>query len=330
MAFKDIKGQKSAVKYLKQVILKKRIPPTLLFLGKKGTGRFLASLTFAKALNCKNAIADSCDKCENCIAIQNNMHPNVKIIGRKEEKIGIDDIRSVVSSSFVPLENGFKVNIIDNSDKSTIQAFNSMLKYLEEPPDNTVNILISEDENSIPETIRSRSVKVKFYPLQAKTIQEILEKKGMDGELAYFVSHIASGGLEELDRLSSEEFLKNRKEFILTLLEFLKNEKTVPELISKWKLLYPDLSQKDNAVKFFNTVSQVVQDILSVSVMQEKENIVNIDFLGYFAEHFSIIRKRTLEQIFDIIKSEKEALLTNANAMYIMMDGIFRIKEVIK
>ena len=330
MAFKDIKGQEFAVNYLKQIILKKRIPPTLLFVGKKGTGRFLTALTFAKALNCENETNDSCDKCDSCVAIQSGVHPNVKVMGRKEEKIAINDIRNMISSSFVPLKNGFKANIIDNADKSTIQAFNSMLKYLEEPPENTVNILIAQDENTIPETIRSRSVKIKFNSLPAKIIEEILKERGISSDRAYLVSHIANGSLNETDRFTSNEFLTNRKEFILAILKFLKNEETVPALLSKWSALYPDLSQKDSAEKFFDTVSQIIRDILLISILKEKENIVNIDFSGYIAERFSIIRKSALEKIFDIINTEKEALLTNANAQYIMMDGIFRIKEVIK
>ncbi len=330
MAFSDIKGQDFAVRYLQSAIRKKRIPPTLLFVGKSGVGKFLTAITFAKALNCKEKEFDSCDRCESCVAIQNGVHPNVKVVGRKEKKISIDDVRGIIGSSFVPLKNGFKVNIMDSADKSTVQAFNSMLKYLEEPPENTVNILIAKNEDTIPETIRSRAVKVKFNPLGAKTIQRILTERGVESEKAYLISHVANGSMEEAERLLNDEVLQSRKEFIGTLLMFLKNEKTVPELVSKWDALHSDLTDRESAERFFDTLYETVNDILLVTVLREKENIVNIDFLGEIAERFFIIRKSALERIFDIISAEKKALLTNANARYIMMDGIFRVKEVIR
>ncbi len=330
MSFSDIKGQDIAVHYLKNILTKERVPPTLLFLGKKGVGRFLTAITFAKALNCKNAYSDSCDKCESCIAIRNNIYPNVKIVGRNTERVGIDDVRSIIISSFVPLKGGFKVNIIDNADKSTIQAFNSMLKYLEEPPKHTINILIAYEESTIPETIRSRAVRVVFRPLSYKLILEILIDKGMDNEQANLIAHIAGGSIDGINDTYTDNFIKLRKNFILAVLHFLKNEEGAVTLLSKWKGLYPTLSPTENAGKFFDTFSTVVRDILLISILREKENIVNIDFLGHIAENFSIIRERTLEKIFDVINSEKKALLTNANPQYIMMDGIFRIKEVVK
>ncbi len=328
MAFSDIIGQGTAVNFLRKIIQKNRIPPTLMFLGPEGTGRLLTALTFAKALNCKNAVLDSCDRCGDCIAIQNNVHPNVKVFGRNSS-IGINDVRNMVSESLAPVNNGFRVNILDNADSSTIQAFNSMLKYLEEPPDNTVNILIAKDIYNIPVTIRSRSVIVRFRPLFAKEMESFLVSKGIEKERALLASHFMNGSLKEWEKFTSDEFLQNRKAFVEEFLRFLERRSGVVPVIGKWEKMFPELSPAENASRFFDYISSVVKDILLVTVLQEKEEISNIDFLGYIADRFSIVKKKSLKQIFSIIKEQKEALRTNANPKYIAFNGILRIKEVI-
>ncbi len=328
MSFNDIKGQKFAVSYLKKIILKKRIPPTLMFVGKSGTGRFKTALTFAKALNCKNAQADSCDRCKSCIAVENSVHPNVKVIGRNSS-VGIGDVRSIVNDNLVPINEGYRVNIIDNADKSTIQAFNSMLKYLEEPPENTVNVLIARDPFNIPETIRSRSVMVKFQPLSDKDIESYLISKGFDSDKAVLVSHLLNGSLEGWEKFSDEDFIKKRKSFIEEMLLFFQGRSDISSLLEKWNALFPDLSSKEKAEKFFDYVSVLIRDILYVSALGEKDNITNFDFLGYIAAKFSVTNKSSLERIYDIIKEQKKALLTNTNPQYAVVDGILRMKEVI-
>ncbi len=328
MSFNDIKGQEFAVNYLKNIILKKRIPPTLMFVGKNGTGRRKTAVTFAKALNCKYIEGDSCDKCESCLAVEKGIHPNVKLIGAGG-RIGIDDVRSITNDSFTPVNSGYRVNILDNADSSSIQAFNSMLKYLEEPPDGTVNILLVNDIYNIPETIRSRSVIIKFHPLSNKVIENFLVLHGVDEEKALVVSHLLNGSLENWEEYVNDDFLTKRQAFMEELLLFFRRRSDSFSLIEKWKELFPNLSPRESAERFLDYVSILVQDILHVSVLSEKDNITNIDFLGYIANKFSAINEKSLEKIFDIVKEHKNALLTNANPKYIMVDGILKMKEVI-
>ncbi len=328
MSFEDVKGQEFAVDYLKKVILKRRIPPTLMFVGKSGIGRRKTAITFAKALNCKRSKADSCDKCDSCIAIENGVHPNVKIIG-ETGRIGIDEIRNLSNGSFSPIAGGYKVNIIENADNSSIQAFNSMLKYLEEPPENTVNILIVNNIFNIPETIRSRSVQVKFFPLSRRIIADFLTSKGVESEKAVFVSHFLNGSLQDWEKYVDDDFLKSRKLFMEELLLFFQGQGDVASLLEKWKNVFPEFSAAESAKNFFDWVAVLVEDILHVFTIGERNNISNIDFLGYIADKFSFINKDSLVKIFDIMKEQKNALLTNANPRYIMIDGILRMKEVI-
>lgn len=330
MAFADIKEQDHIVRYLKNILRKDRIPPMLLLSGRKGTGRFLAATMFAKALNCANSIGDCCDKCKSCVAIEHNVHPNVVVIGRDMDVVSIKDTRNMINASFVPANNGYRVNIIDNSDKSTPEAFSSMLKYLEEPPERTVNILIAEMTELLPETIRSRAVELKFRPISAAFIQEAVKKTGLSDEDAEIVSKMANGSMEKIELFSSKDFLKKRKIFIEYLLRFFLDEVIVSKLLEEWNKFLSGNSSTKNAKEFFDIFSTLLQDILFVSVLHDTEHITNVDALGFIADKFVFVDRSKLHKMYNVVLEKKQALLTSAIQQYILLDGLFKIKEVIK
>jgi DNA polymerase-3 subunit delta' len=330
VSFNDIKGQEIAIRYLKKVLEKDSLPPTFIFSGIRGTGRLLTAKTFAKALNCLEEEFDSCDKCKNCVAIDQNVHPNVNVIGIKEGSLGINDIRSISDFSFIPINGKYKVNIIDNADTGTQEAFNSMLKYFEEPPDRTVNILIAENAGMIPDTVRSRAVELKFKPLSIGIVKEILVSRGIDGDTAELLSHISKGSLERAQFYLKEKVLENRKYFIQGFLEFLKDERPVALVIAQWKSFYRDSFERGSVDFLLESISDIIQDILLVNCTKDTEHIVNIDFLGYFADRFFTFPREKLERIFDILNVGKKSLLTNTNPMYIMFNVVFKIREVVK
>jgi DNA polymerase III gamma/tau subunit len=330
MALEDIKEQDHIVKYLKSILRKDRIPPMLLLSGRKGTGRFLAATMFAKALNCVNSTDDCCDKCKSCVAIEHRAHPNMIVIGRDADVVKIEYIRDMINASFVPLNNGYRVNIIDNSDKSTPEAFSCMLKYLEEPPERTVNILIAEMVELLPETIKSRAVELKFRSLSAAFIKETAKKKGLSDEDAEIVSKMANGSMEKIKLFSSKDFLKKRKIFIEYLLNFLLDEVIVSKLLEEWKNFSGSNDSISNAKEFFDIFATLLQDILFVSVLHDTEHITNVDALGFIADKFAFVDRSKLHKMYGVVLEKNQALLTNAIQQYILLDGLFKIKEVIK
>jgi DNA polymerase-3 subunit delta' len=330
MSFRDIKGQDVVVEYLKKVLEKESVPPTFIFSGMRGTGRLLTAKTFAKALNCLEEKLDSCDKCKNCIAINQNVHPNINIVGLKEDYLGIDEIRSISDFSFMPINSRYRVNIIEKADTGTQQAFNSMLKYFEEPPLRTVNILISENVGKIPETVRSRAVELKFKPLSFEAIKETLASKSINGETAELLAHISKGSLEMVEFYQTKDTLETRKSFIRAFLEFLKGENPVGSVLVQWKHFYRDSFERKSVNFLLEDIADIVHDILLVTSTKDTEHIINIDFLGYLADRFFTFPEQNLQKMFDILQEGKRSLLTNANPMHIMFNVLFRIREVVK
>lgn len=148
---------------LKEAIRKRRIFPSYLFVGADGAGKLKAALNFAKALNC--SCPYFCETCLSCRKINSGNHPDVFLLQPEgiSASIGIDRIRAVIAAANLkPYEGKWKVFIINNAHSMNEAASNAFLKTLEEPPENTVFILISPSKELLLSTIVSRSSVVRF------------------------------------------------------------------------------------------------------------------------------------------------------------------------
>jgi DNA polymerase-3 subunit delta' len=196
MALKDVIGQDRAVNILVRTLARDRVPSAYLFAGESGIGKRFTALNFAKALNCLGGDAegegrtaapmaghtsrpDACDECSSCRKIEAMTHPDLVVVAPEKGEIRIGEIRAVEEAlSLRPFEGRRKVVIIDDADTMNQAAANAFLKTLEEPPDESLLMLIAAHPDMLPETIRSRCCRLNFVPLApdacAKVIQAAL------------------------------------------------------------------------------------------------------------------------------------------------------------
>jgi len=202
MALKDIVGQERALEILTGSITRNRIAHAYLFTGEDGIGKRLTAINFAKSLNCRNNreasgangkrvnnnsshasrltpyTIDCCDECPSCIKIDKAIHPDVFLIAPEAGLITVSVIRGLEESlSYKAFEGKWKIVIIDKADSLNQSAANAFLKTLEEPPGQSLLVLISSMPELIPQTIRSRCQKINFSPLPIKKMGELLEYK---------------------------------------------------------------------------------------------------------------------------------------------------------
>ncbi len=203
MAFADILGQEVAVKCLTRSLAQDRITHAYLFTGPEGVGQREAAIILAQALNCPQNHRDPCGSCSSCRRISANNYPDVKGLLPEGNNIKIDQIRALRKDIYYrPLEGRRKVYIISAAHKMTIQAANSMLCILEEPPPYAVFILLTSQEAKLLSTIISRCQKVPFYPLSAGLIKDKLEAEvGLQGEKAGVVAALAGGSWDRAREL---------------------------------------------------------------------------------------------------------------------------------
>jgi DNA polymerase-3 subunit delta' len=191
MALRDVKGHDRAVSILIRTIERDRVPSAYLFTGESGIGKRHTALNFAKAVNCQHDQGalfaagggtsdaqiepDSCDACGSCRKIDTGTHPDLIVVAPEKGEIRVDEIRDVTDAlSLRAYEGRKKVAIIDDADTMNQSAANAFLKTLEEPPDESLIILIASNSERLPETIRSRCSLVRFTTLPTDACGEVI------------------------------------------------------------------------------------------------------------------------------------------------------------
>lgn len=161
--FDDLVGQPTVVKTLKNALLNNRIAHAYLFCGPRGTGKTSAAKVFAKALNCaENPTTQPCNQCFSCQQINSGRSVDVMEMDAASNR-RIDEIRDLREKvNFSPSEGPYKVYIIDEVHMLTKEAFNALLKTLEEPPENVVFILATTEPHKVISTIKSRCQRFDF------------------------------------------------------------------------------------------------------------------------------------------------------------------------
>lgn len=178
--FKEIVGHKKPVQILKNLIKYDRIGHAYLFEGQEGIGKRMTAVAFSKAINCirLSENQDPCNECPSCLKIEKRIHPDFQMISTPDSVIKIDQIREIKRNIFLqPLENKKKIYLIDNAERMTAEAANSLLKILEEPPEFALLLLITGFPEAILPTILSRCSQLSFKSLSLEDQRKILQKR---------------------------------------------------------------------------------------------------------------------------------------------------------
>ena len=186
--FSEVVGQTAAVRTLKNAIKTNRVAHAYIFAGPRGVGKTTIARILAKVLNCLNPTPEGepCGECEHCKAIDKGNFPDLVEIDAASNR-GIDDIRQLKESvSYAPIKGKYKVYIIDEAHMLTKEAFNALLKTLEEPPPRTVFVLCTTELDKIIPTIQSscQRINVKRIPegLIVERLKEICSLEGIKYE----------------------------------------------------------------------------------------------------------------------------------------------------
>ncbi len=240
------------IKYIKAAVKRGQIVHAYLFLGQNLLAK---AFELSKALNCLNfeETGETCDSCSNCYKIQNHCHPDIINITPEGNSIKINQIRELQKGISYKIHEGkYKVIIIEEADKLTIEAANSLLKTLEEPLPQTVFILLAESQKNIPDTIVSRCQRV------------------------YFGQEIEHNDYEDVKKILVT-LLAGDYEKIYDIIENLQKEdkEIISQKINTLMILLRDLlvfSNTEDETLLTTDISQIVSDLKYIN----EENIIKI------------------------------------------------------
>ncbi|MCQ2792972.1 MAG: DNA polymerase III subunit gamma/tau [Bacilli bacterium] len=202
-SFEEVAGQKHIVRTLKNALVSNKIAHAYLFCGPRGTGKTTMAKLFAKALNCEEGIGHQCNKCSNCVEVTEGTHPDVIEIDAASNN-GVEQVRELIDKvNYLPIKGKYKVYIIDEVHMMTANAFNALLKTLEEPPAHVIFILATTEPHNILPTIVSRCQRYDFTKVSDADIfermVEILQKEDIsyDEKAVNAIISLADGGVRD-------------------------------------------------------------------------------------------------------------------------------------
>jgi DNA polymerase-3 subunit gamma/tau len=216
--FAQVIGQDAVVTALRNAIRDRRLAHALLFAGPRGTGKTSVARIVAKALNCPNATdGEPCDRCPSCVAIREGRALDVVELDAASNR-GIDEVRSLRERlAYAPADLPRKVYILDEAHQITKDAWNALLKSIEEPPDFVTFIFASTHPQGFPAAILSRLQRYDFRRLTvaeiAGKLETILAAEGRaaDGEAVRLIAELAAGGMRDAETILDQLLATGRE-----------------------------------------------------------------------------------------------------------------------
>lgn len=322
MGFKDILGNDMVKEHFKKAIETHKVSHAYILTGEAGMGRKSIANAFAMTLLCEKGKSDPCMVCHSCKQVLAGSHPDlIYVTHEKPGSIGVDDIREQINDTIMirPFSSYYKIYIVDEAEKMTVQAQNALLKTIEEPPSYAVIILITTNQEMFLPTILSRCVQLKLKPLQDFTIKSYLaEHLGVAEREAELCAAFARGNLGKAIHLASSEEFQQLYQRVLNLIKNVDSMDVsmLLECIMEMKNEKYDLNEVlDLMLLWYRDVLmyKVTKD-MNLLIFKDEYTLINalgqkIDYAG-------------LEEILKAIDKAKGRLEANVN-MELVMELLF-------
>jgi DNA polymerase-3 subunit delta' len=320
--FREILGNDMVKEHFMKAIENHKISHAYILTGEAGMGRKSIARAFAMTLLCEKGGSEPCMSCHSCKQILAGSHPDLIYLSHeKPASIGVDDIREQVNDTIMirPYSSYYKVYIIDEAEKMTVQAQNALLKTIEEPPSYAVMILITTNEEAFLPTILSRCVKLKLKPLRDTTVKAFLtEHLGIPEKDADIYAAFARGNLGRAIHIASSEEFKELYQKTMNLLHYVETVdiSMLLECIREIK------DQKFDLEEMLDLMQLWYRDVLMYKVTKDMNLLIFRDEYKLINETGQKVDYTGLEKILAAIDTARTRLNANVN-MELTMELLF-------
>lgn len=310
--FSKIKGHNLTKKRLSNLINTKRFSNAYIFSGPEGVGKKEIAQEFSSHI----------------LGVDIDSSPDFYLIEplKGEKSIKIDQIRKLNSNMSLKPYGEYKIYLVDDADRMTIQAQNALLKTLEEPSDYGIIILVTKNEQTLLDTIRSRCVEIKFSPLDTEDVKSILIDRGVSTEVATVSAIFSRGSVGNAISISQNTKLVELRTSLEIYLEKI--------LVSSDK--YEAMAEFDTFKTYSDSIFQII-DLLKIYIrdailIRETKNsklLINIDSENLISKISKKLSLSQLGKIMDIIDDTELKLRANCNFNSTIQTMSINIYEVV-
>ena len=326
MDFHHIVGHEEIIRHFKGSLEMGRVSHAYILCGEEDSGRSSLAFSFAKTLQCEQGGLDSCNECPSCVKADSGNHPDIIQVTHEKAGITVDDIREQVNNTIgiKPYSSAWKLYIIDEAEKMTVQAQNALLKTIEEPPEYAIIMLLTTNQELFLPTILSRCIQLKLWPLQDQLVSDYLVRKfGVAQDRADVYAAFSRGILgRALDIAASDAFGDMIRD-ILNILKGIHQMDTgqmldcVRHLVSD----YPNLQEVLDLMQLW------YRDVLMFKVTKDMNGLTFKSEYSAVSRICSQSSYQGLEQVLEAIDKAKVRLMANVNKELTLELMLMTMKE---
>ena len=325
--FRDIVGQEHLKEQLQKTIKEGNVSHAYLLNGELRSGKEFIAKIFAAALQCESNADAPCQTCQSCVKAFSGNHPDIIFVSHeKPNTIGVEDIRTQINNDIMikPYQGPYKIYIMNEAEKMTVQAQNALLKTLEEPPAYAVILLLTTSVEEMLPTIVSRCVNLSMKPVPDRVLKEFLMKEMRVPDYKADLSvAFARGNLGRAKvMVSNEDFDKVREEAV-TLLKYI-DEMEIGEVVAAIRKIG---EYKFDINDYLDIISIWYRDVLMFKATNDVNGLIFKNEIQYIKKVAKKSSYEGIENIIDALEKAKARLRANVKFDLTMELLLMAIKE---
>lgn len=314
--FSDVLGHEQTILHMKHAIEMDKVSHAYIISGEKGSGKKLLADLFARTLQCERKGTEPCMECQSCKqALSLNQPDIIRVMHEKPNTISVEDIRTRINGDIMirPYSSPYKIYIVDEAEKLSVQAQNALLKTIEEPPVYAVLLLLTTNAGMLLQTIRSRCVILELKPVSSPMVKNyLMEQLEVPEYHADICTAFAQGNVGKAKRLALSDSFSEMLEHALHLVKYI-HDMEVVDMISDLKRIN---TYKMEINDYLDLLTVWYRDVLMFKATRDADSLI-------FSHELISIREKAQKSSYEglecIIKSlEKAKIRLNANVNFDM------------
>lgn len=310
--FEKILGNEQIKKHFYDAIEQNKVSHGYILSGENGLGKMTFAKTFAQMLQCEGGGEKPCDVCHSCRQCESGNHPDIIYVTHEKSIIGVDDVREQINQDIVikPYSSPYKIYIVDEAEKMSVQAQNALLKTIEEPPAYAILMLLSTDGENLLPTIRSRCITLKLRPVAEEQMEQYLKLQGIEEDRIPILMKLARGNIGKAWKMAESQSFHEMIDMIIKMLE------------NVWKM---DIIEMMNAIERLSKYKIEIYDCLDfmrlwfrdVLLFKATSDMNLLIFKNNYKSIYEIASKCSYEKLENILQAiDKAERRLNANVNF--------------